>query len=155
MANHNFGGNIRTLHPNVVRLYSQVVATGADHPNWMDDTAACDEERPPSSDNGRNLGIYGWSRQGTGIHKIVFMQSYAYLLGCGVVSDDTGADDEICAMTILDEDVAAEESPSIVTTTAVGPLVHVTFYDADGNASELADGNIVRVWFDLAATKLG
>jgi hypothetical protein len=156
MANRNFAGQIKTLHSNVVRLYTQVYATGADHPAWMDDSTDCDTDRPPAGDNGRNAGIYGWSRQGSaGKHKVVFQDSYAYLLGCGIVVDKSAADDKIMNVTILSEDVAAEEAPTIDGATVTGPNVEIQIYDEGGNAQEVTDGNIIRMWFDLAVSKAG
>lgn len=136
------------LPPRVVKLYSRVIATGADHPNWLDDSTTADENRPPSDDNGRNMGIYGWSRQGVGKHKIVLQDKYYSLMSvhafCG---DESTTDDKAVGFTVSAEDVDATAAPTISGATVTGPYVELTFYDDAGNAQEITDGN--HIWVEL------
>ena len=157
MANRNFSGKVKSLNPEVVKLYSAVLSDGTDQPTWLDDSTSAATARAPSGDNGRNLGIYGWSRQGAGNYKIVLQDSYSYLLGvnafCG---DESTTDDQVVGFTLLSEDVDSSTSPSISGTdgaTAAGPLVQIQLYDDSGNAQEVTANNKIFVELSLANKK--
>ncbi len=150
MANALIPFPVKTQRREVVKLYSHVIATGADHPNWLDDSTAADTAQPPATDYGRNEGIYGWSRQGAGDHIIVLQHPYSYLAGVHIfVGDESATDDQVVGFTLLAEDVDSGTAPSIVTTTANGPQLRFQLYDDAGNAQEVTDGNHIFVEITL------
>lgn len=155
MANRNFSGDVKSLHPEVVKLYSHVIGNGTDQAQWLDASTSAATALPPEGDNGRNLGIYGWSRQGVGKYKIVLQDPYAYLLGLNVfLGDESTTDDKAVGFTMTGEDVDSTTAPSISGATAAGPYVEFQLYDDEGNAQEVTATNHIFVELTLANKKL-